>query len=134
LVRRILVAQGDRAAGVNVEQWDGLDSDGKLLPAGQYTWEGIYHTPITQKFLFSPHNSGQPPYATDDGTGSWGGDHGTPQSVAAFDDGLLMAWDVAEAGSGIIRTDLNGRKKWGNLHCATYVATDGKRIFNAGDM
>jgi len=52
----------------------------------------------------------------------------------AFDDGILLSWDAAEAGSGIIRTDLTGRKKWGNLHCATYMATDGKRIFGAGDM
>jgi hypothetical protein len=133
VVRRILVAQGNRSAGANVEQWDGLDSEGKPLPAGEYKWEGIYHQPLSQKFLFTPMNSGQPPYATDDGTGAWGGDHGTPQSVAAFDDGILMSWSSAEAGSGIIRTDLNGKKQWGNLHCPLYLATDGKHIFGAGD-
>ena len=58
-------------------------------PPGDYTWKGIYHQPITQKFLFSPHNSGQPPYETDDGTGGWGGDHGSPQDVCAFPGGVI---------------------------------------------
>ncbi len=129
VVHRILVPQGNRSAGSNVELWDGLDGQGQLLPAGTYFWKGIYHQPLSQKVLFSPHNSGQPPYQTDDGSGSWGGDHGTPQAVIAFDDGLMMSWDVAEVGSGIIRTDLAGRKKWGNLRCATAMATDGKRVF-----
>ena len=54
IVRRILVPQGDRQAGKNVELWDGMDDLGNPLPAGEYTWKGIYHQPITQKFLFSP--------------------------------------------------------------------------------
>ena len=69
MCRRILVAQGDRRAGKNVEVWDGQDDQGKPLAPGEYVWKGIAHKPITQKFLFSPHNSGQPPYATDDNTG-----------------------------------------------------------------
>jgi len=108
MCQRILVAQGDRRAGQNVELWDGLDdggseSAGKPLPAGDYTWKGIYHEPIKQKFLFSPHNSGQPPFRTDDNTGGWGGDHGVPTSPCVFDGGVLLAWNVAEAGWGIIR-------------------------------
>lgn len=133
MVRRILVAQGDRHAGENVEMWDGLDDQGSPLPAGDYTWKGIYHQPIKQQFLFSPHNSGQPPYKTDDGTGAWGGDHGTPQDACAFPGGMILAWNVAEAGYGIIRTDLNGKKLWGSNHCATYVATDGAHLYAAGD-
>ena len=134
VVQRILVPQGNRSAGENVEQWDGLDYEGKVLPAGQYTWEGIYHKPLTQKALFSPHDSGQPPWLTDDGTGGWGSDEGTPAAVAALDDGVLMSWNYDEAGSGVQRTDLNGHKQWGNQHCATYMATDGKRVFTAGDF
>ena len=132
-VRRILVAQGDRRAGHNVELWDGLDDSGKLLPAGDYVWKGIYHKPLSQKVLFSPQNSGQPVYKTDDGTGSWGGDHGDPRAIIALDGGIIMSWNAAEAGSGIIRTDLNGKKQWGTLLGAQHLATDGKRIFTAGD-
>ena len=134
IVRRILVAQGDRHAGRNVELWDGMDDQGAPLPAGTYTWKGVYHKPITQKFLFSPHNSGQPPYSTDDGTGAWGGDESNPQDVCAVDGGLILAWNAAEAGWGMIRTDLTGKKLWGTRSGATYLASDGKRIFTAGDQ
>ena len=131
--RRILVAQGDRRAGQNVELWDGLDDQGKPLPAGEYVWKGIMHDPIKQKFLFSPHASGQPPYGTDDNTGGWGGDHGVPTTPCVFGDGVLLAWNCAEAGWGILKCDLSGRRLWGSRHGATYLATDGQRFFTAGD-
>ncbi len=114
IVRRILVPQGNRQAGKNVELWDGMDDLGAPLPAGEYTWQGIYHQPITQKFLFSPHNSGTPPYATDDGTGGWGGDHGCPRDTCAFDNGVILCWNAAEAGWGTIRTDLQRKKAVGH--------------------
>ncbi len=133
IVRRILVAQGNRQAGKNVELWDGMDDLGSPLPAGEYTWKGIYHQPITQKYLFSPHNSGTPPYATDDGTGGWGGDHGTPQDAVTFDGGVILSWSAAEAGWGTIRTDFTGKKIWGARNGAVYLATDGKHLFSAGD-
>ena len=127
------MAQGDRHAGHNEELWNGLDGSGKLLPAGDYAWEGIIHQPLSQKVLFSPMNAGQPPYQTDDGSGSWGGDHGDPRATVALDNGIVMSWNAAEAGSGIIYTDLNGKKRWGTPLGAQYLATDGSRIFTAGD-
>ncbi|HUW32531.1 MAG TPA: hypothetical protein VM223_13045, partial [Planctomycetota bacterium] len=133
MCRRILVAQGDRRAGQNVELWDGLDDQGTPLPAGDYVWKGIYHEPIKQKFLFSPHNSGQPPYRTDDNTGGWGGDHGVPTTPCTFDGGVLLAWNAAEAGWGTIKCTLDGRRQWGAMAGAVHLATDGKRYFTAGD-
>jgi len=131
VVRRLLVAQENRAAGKNVEHWDGMDAQGKPLPPGEYTLRGIYHQPITTKFLFSPHNSGNPPYKIDNGKGAWGADHGTPTDACAFDQGVLLSWSVAEAGHGLIRTDLAGHKQWGIMDGAMYVASDGKHVFAA---
>ncbi|MBI4025438.1 MAG: hypothetical protein HY360_10695 [Verrucomicrobia bacterium] len=133
IVARTLVAQGARRAGENIERWDGLDTSGKPLPAGAYTWKGVYHQPIKTKFLFSAHNSGQPPYKTDDNTGGWGGDHGTPSAVTPAGDAIILTWNVSESGWGIIKTDLNGRKLWGIKHNAIDIACDGERIFVAGD-
>ncbi|MCX7935210.1 MAG: hypothetical protein N3A66_08140, partial [Planctomycetota bacterium] len=130
---RILVAQGERRAGKNIERWDGLDDSGNLLPPGAYKWKGVYHQPITTKFLFAAHNSGQPPYSTDDNKGGWGGDHGTPTTACALPDGMLLAWNCCELGWGIIRVDLEGKKQWGSKHCSRFLATDGKRFFGAGD-
>ncbi len=129
---RILVAQQRRPEGVNTEQWDGLDAKGKPLPAGTYRWAGVVHDPIKVKYRFSVHNSGQPPYPTDDNTGGWGGDHGRPSTVLGFKKGMILAWDSCEYGWGLIRTDLAGKKKWGSKRTAEHLATDGKRLFVAG--
>jgi len=132
-VARTLVASGARRAGRNIERWDGLDDSGRLLPAGNYVWKGLYHQPVKTQFVLAVHNSGQPPYKTDDNTGGWGGDHGCSTTVCAVGNGMLLAWNACESGWGIIRTDLQGKKVWGSRHCATYLATDGKRFFAAGD-
>jgi hypothetical protein len=130
---RSIVAQAERRAGHNVERWDGLDDLGKPLPAGTYTWKGLYHGPLKTKFVLSVHNSGDPPYKTDDNTGGWGGDHGVPTDVCAAGEAVVMSWNACESGWGIIRTTLEGEKQWGSKHSATFLATDGERIFAAGD-
>jgi len=130
---RTLVAQAARRAGRNVERWDGLDDAGKPLAAGQYVWRGLYHQPVKTRFVLSAHNSGQPPYKTDDNTGGWGGDHGCPTAVCAVGDAVILTWNMSESGWGIIRTDLNGRKQWGIKHNAEDVATDGRRLLIVGD-
>ncbi len=131
---RIIVPQQQRQGGQNVERWDGLNDNGKLLPAGTYRWRGVYSPdPVKVKYRFSVHNSGQPPHPTDDGTGGWGSDHDSPQTAVAFDDGVLLAWGGAEYGWGLIRTDFSGRKQWGSKHGAHFLASDGERIYFAGD-
>ena len=123
---RILVPQQPRPGGRNTERWDGLTDRGDVLPAGEYRWRGVFsRQPLKAEYRFSVHNSGRPPYTTDDGTGGWGGDHGLPRDVAALDDGLLLIWDTAEYGSGTIRVDLTGRKQWGTQSGGMHIATDG---------
>ena len=130
MVRRTLVAQGDRPTGKNVEAWDGMDDQGKPLPTGAYKLKGIIHDPITSEYLFSLHNSGNPPYPTEDGTGAWGADHGPPNSAVCLADGdLILGWSGAEYGYGVIRVSPDGRKKWGTKTSVQRLATDGKRFF-----
>ncbi len=139
IVQRILVAQQERPGGVNVERWDGMDNHhlvdghGGFLPAGSYDWRGVFNSGrLKAEYRFSVHNSGQPPYRTDDGTGGWGGDHGVPRDVIALQDGMLFCWEASEAGFGLIRTDINGRKRWGSNQDAMYLAVDGKSVYIAG--
>jgi len=129
---RILVPQQERLGGPNTERWDGCDDNGNLLPAGTYNWRGIYHKPVKAEYRFSVHNSGQPAYPTVDGKGGWGADHGSPRTVCAFNDGVLLAWDGSEYGWGVIRTDFDGKKQWGCNFDATHLATDGTTVFSAG--
>ncbi len=99
---RNLVSSVARVQGVNTERWDGLDESGKPLPAGTYTWKGLYHRPLKTKFILSVHNSGDPPYKKDDNTGGWGGDHGSPTTTCALPDGMLLAWSCSESGWGLL--------------------------------
>ena len=139
IVKRILVAQGERLGGTNVERWDGMDNHGEVdghggfIQPGKYQWKGTFNEErLRAKYRFSVHNSGQPPYMTGDGTGGWGGDHGTPQDVARLDDGLLLSWSGAEHGFSIIRVDFDGNKVWGcsgrRMH-PRHIATDGERVY-----
>ncbi len=129
-VVRLLDAQTLRKAGHQEVKWDGLDSVGQPLPAGSYTWKGLYHQPITTRHVLSVHNSGKPPYITDDGTGSWGGDHGIPTGVYTLDRNMLLTWSLSEAGYGFLRTDIEGNRiTGGRTRGATYLTSDGIRLF-----
>ncbi len=128
-VVRTLAASVPRQAGRVVEKWDGLDCLGRPLPAGTYAWKGLYHQPLKFKYLFSVHNSGQPAYQTPDNLGGWGGNHGAPIAVCRDGDDMILAWNSAEGVHGIVRTDGEGKKKWGSAATADYMATDGKRLF-----
>ena len=83
------------------------------LPAGQYTFRGLYHDGIGLKYLMTYNNPGQPAWQNNEGTGEWGGDHSAPQTVVADGDGVIVGWPNAEDGCGIIRCDLSGKKQWG---------------------
>jgi DNA-binding beta-propeller fold protein YncE len=126
---RVLMASTPRQAGRLVEKWDGLDELDTPLPAGTYTWKGLYHQPITTRYLLSVHNSGQPAYKNDENTGGWGGDHGVPSAICTAGDDLLLAWNYNEAGWGLIRTDMDGKKRWGIINSQGFLASDGQRVF-----
>jgi len=130
-VVRTLAASAPRLGGPVTEKWDGLDELGKPLPAGKYTWKGLYHQPIKTQYVLSVHNSGQPAWKTDQNTGGWGGDHGAPIAICRAGTDLVLAWDYAEAGWGLIRTDGEGKKKWGVLHCGNHVAANDQYIYLA---
>jgi hypothetical protein len=133
LVRHI-VAQAPRKAGPVTEAWDGRDSSGKPLPAGDYTWKGLYHPPFTTRYVMSIANSGKPAWKTADGTGGWGGDYGPPTCAAVAGNRMILGWTGHEAGWGIIATDLTGKKLWGLGHKnASVLASDGTRFFANGE-
>lgn len=132
MVVRQLLAQSPRGKGRVKERWDGLDDLGHPLPAGAYHLRGVTHQGIATRFVMSIHNSGQPPYKTDDNTGGWGGDHGHPTSACAVGKSMLLGWDECEAGWGTLRTDLTGKRQWGNMFGTIHVTSDGERGYSAG--
>jgi len=131
-VVRLLDAQTPRQAGHQVVTWDGLDTVGRPVPPGAYTWKGLYHQPITTRHVLSVHNSGNPPYITDDGKGSWGGDHGVPTGICAIANNMILCWSSSEAGYGLLRTDIEGNRQAGaRTRAAWFMASDGARLFTS---
>jgi len=61
--------------------------------------------------------------------GGWGGDHGVPTAICAAGDNMVLSWDFAEAGCGLIRTNVDGKKKWGIAQNPIFLASDGERIY-----
>ncbi len=112
VIRRLLTLE-KLGKGQVVAEWDGLDDEGKVAAPGEYRFRGVRHQGIGLKYLMTYNNPGNPPWQNDAGTGEWGGDHASPQSVAIDKDGVYLGWPAAEDGNGIIGCDLNGGKRWG---------------------
>ncbi len=99
--------------------WDGLDDRGRALPAGEYTVKLLTHRGTGQRYLCSLHNSGNPPWKTDDGTGAWGGDWDDPLAAAFDGERVYLGWGFCEGGNTEIVVDQkltkdgNIRKIWG---------------------
>ena len=127
-VRTIVGAQS-RPAGQVTERWDGLDSAGRVLPPGDYSWKGVYHDPISAKYVLAVSNAGTPSYNTPDGKGAWGGDWGCPTDICFAGERGLLVWDGSEAGTGLIGIDARGNKQWGYRIGGSFVATDGEWVF-----
>jgi len=125
--------------------WDGLDDEGRPLPPGPYIVKMLTHRGIGQKWVASLHNAGNPPWRTDDGTGSWGGDHGPPIAAASDGERVYLGWTISEAGWAVIgletgfTPDGKVRKLWGQHQVleigmlVTALASDGERLFVAQD-
>jgi FlgD Ig-like domain len=137
-VRNLIAAQ-PRTKGANVEHWDGLDDDGKPVPAGHYTFAAIYHDGIHLKYAMSYANPGNPTWVTPDGHGGFYADHTAPQAVATAGDGVALACPMGEAGQCVIGCDLTGQRQWGLANRVAFdgghisLATDGKTLWVASE-
>jgi hypothetical protein len=127
---RNLISAAPRKAGKNMEKWDGLDDNGKPVPAGDYNFKGIYHDGIHVNYVMSFANPGNPSWDTSDGKGAFYGDHTAPHAAAAAGDYVALACPMGEAGKYLIGLNLEGQKIWG---LANRVFADGNRASLATD-
>ena len=126
--------------------WDGLDDRGRPLPPGRYTAKILTHRGTGQKFICSLHNSGNPPWKVDDGTGAWGGDWDDPVAAAFDGERVYLGWGFCEGGwtqiclDQKLTADANIRKIWGSglgstdvLWGLTALAVNADYVFLARD-
>jgi hypothetical protein len=124
---RVLMASAPRQAGDLVEKWNGLDELGKPLPRASTRGRVCTISRSPRSTCCPSTTPANHAYKNDENTGGWGGDHGRPFSVCAAGDDMVLAWDGNEAGWGLIRTDGEGKKRWGIINSQGCLATDGSR-------
>jgi hypothetical protein len=131
---RNLVADVPSSGGTRRFVWDGLDDEGRALPAGEYRWVGLTRGDlhVVYRGAFT-HGSPPWPHGT---SGGWGADHAPATAVVRVGDHVLFGSHTTEGGSGIHMADLDGRKLWGKQWLdrmtwagADTLATDGERVF-----
>lgn len=101
IVKELLRAE-NISPGPHTIYWDGHDRWGAPMPAGKYTYRIGYFDGIKASFMGSVGNSAIPPYRTEDGLGSIGGQHYGPVDLAA-DDKYLYFLNGGEEGQPCLR-------------------------------
>ncbi|HEX2681333.1 MAG TPA: hypothetical protein VHQ03_08575, partial [Candidatus Dormibacteraeota bacterium] len=122
-------------AGDHTFWWDGLDEStvetgnipgigpyerhigGSVVAPAEYRVRGLVRQAVEPRYQFAVYSGSQsPPWKTPSGRGGWLADH-TPPSAALFlpasgttDAQVLLSSPVAEAGEGLVWTDLDGRR------------------------
>ncbi len=97
------------------------------MPAGDYTWEALYHTGIGLRLRGWAGNSGPAPWE------GWGADHGNPVACASAPGWVYVGWSGGEGDKPLVAADLDGNIRWKNIRGgiagASLLACDGTTVF-----
>jgi len=116
IVRQLLTADFFKQGPQEV-WWDGLTmgsfrQPGEPVPAGAYTWRAIWHKGIGIRLRGWACNAGQAPWDGPNLGDNWGGDMGSPCTVATDSTNMYLGWNGSEAGKALVVTDLDGIVQW----------------------
>lgn len=127
-VQDYTVATTDSTRTIEVK-WDLLDDKGTLVKPGQYQAVGLTQDGLNAQYEMCFYNPGTPAWETQAGNGAWGADHCPPLRAAQAGDWMILSWQFAEGGSGIIGVGSDGLKKWGEKRGAQYLAADANSVY-----
>ncbi|PTY00980.1 hypothetical protein DB346_15355 [Verrucomicrobia bacterium LW23] len=111
-------------------RWDGRDDRGQPVAKGRYRVRGLYHEGLVPVFDSVFYNPGTPPWKTAGGSGAWGADHTPPYLVSRAGDRMILGWQTAEGGDGIIGLSPDGRKAWGDKRGSVALASDDEYAYS----
>ncbi len=96
-VTELLRAERDavRSAGKHVVRWDGLDRDGRPVPAGDYEWRLLETNGFAARFV-CPLGVNPPSGLSGKFNHSWVGDHLGPGTVAVDESGVYLGARITE--------------------------------------
>jgi hypothetical protein len=96
--------------------WDGRDLYGRWVSPGRYRYHAMLAPKLSLRYVTSIGQSGNPPYRTADGTGSWGGVWGYVMDVCTVNDGpdsdIVVLWSFEEGEGGLVRMSRDGAVRW----------------------
>ena len=96
--------------------WDGRDLYGHWAKPGVYQYHGIVAPKLSLKYVTSIGQSGNPPYRTADGKGSWGGVWGDVMDICPVTSDpasdIVVLWAFEEGEGGLIRMSQDGEVRW----------------------
>jgi hypothetical protein len=142
-VVRSLLSADFFSKGEHEVKWDGLTTPsvkkpGEPVPAGDYTWSGIWHRGLGLRLRGWACNSGNAPWDGATGKENWGGDHGLPAACAADGEKVYLGWSGAEAGKALLACDREGNVLWKNIRGgiagAAPLAVDGGTVYAYNDV
>lgn len=138
VVRELLHAV-PRIAGKHFMVWDGLDRDGKSVPAGDYTWKLLQTPGLKASYVMSVGSSFPP--GTDWSTACGPGTHATPFGIAVDRTGIYVAANTTEnIETCVLKLPHDGTKRlWSALHPRAWdgalsLAVDGGEVFMLGHV
>jgi hypothetical protein len=138
LVRELLHAV-PMAAGKQSVIWDGLDREGKSLPAGEYEWKALQTPGLKATFLMSV-GSNYPP-GNDWRTACGPGTHHAPFGIAVDQTGIYVSAHTTEnIETCMLKMTPDGKERlWTALHArpwdgALSLAVDGGEVFMLGHV
>jgi hypothetical protein len=122
--------------------WDGRDMYDHWAQPGTYRYHGLIAPTLGLRYVTSVGQSGNPPYRTADGKGSWGGVWGYVMDICTVDTNagsdVVVLWAFEEGEGGLIRMSPDGAVRW-KQHLAWWmqanqmaVASDGTSVYIAG--
>ncbi|MCY2991143.1 MAG: hypothetical protein NTY19_25175 [Planctomycetota bacterium] len=136
LVRELLHAV-PMAAGKQSLIWDGLDRDGKALPAGEYSWKMLQTPGLKATYLMSLGSNFSP--GNDWRTACGPGTHHAPFGIAVDETGIYVAAHTTEnIETCMLKMTPDGKARlWTALHPrpwdgALSLAVDGGKLFMLG--
>jgi hypothetical protein len=119
--------------------WDGRDLYGRWVKPGEYRYRGAIVPHLSLRYVTSVGQSGNPPYRTEDGKGSWGGVWHDVMDICPIgpepDTDIVVVWGIEEGEGCLIRMSQDGQVRWkqhadwGGVNYA--LACDGRDIYIA---
>ena len=127
---RNLVSGQPMTKGPHRIEWDGMDEQGNIVPAGAYRWRAVSHPGITPDYLFSFYNQGNPPWRNGSPSSNWLSDHTNAVAAATYEDRVYLGAPISESGHAIVQLNLAGEKT-GHIDFPTLVGVG--KLFMVAD-